>query len=75
MPRATSSVGIGRQVKRETALVSYNDLDATLTGKINDTPPSFEYDTPVSNCLCEFIDAWNIAGFRCQAGMRISRVY
>ena len=43
MPRAASSVGIGRRVKRETALVSCNDLDATLTGNINDTPPSFEY--------------------------------
>ena len=26
MPRAASSVDIGRRVKRETALVSYNDL-------------------------------------------------
>ena len=26
MPRAASSVGVGRRVKRETALVSYNDL-------------------------------------------------
>ena len=43
MPRAASSVGVGRRVKRETALVSYNDLDATLTGNINGTPPSFEY--------------------------------
>ena len=59
MLRATSNVGIGRRVKRETALVSYNDLDATLTGNINDTPPSFEYDTPVCNCLREFIDVWN----------------
>ena len=54
MPRAASSVGVERRVKRETALVSYNDLDATLTGNINDTPPSFEYDTPVSNCVREF---------------------
>jgi len=37
MPQAASSVGVGRQVKRETALVSYNDLVATLTGCINDT--------------------------------------
>ena len=28
MPRAASSVGIRRRVKRETALVSYNDLKA-----------------------------------------------
>ena len=28
MPRAASSVGVGRRVKRETALVSYNDLNA-----------------------------------------------
>ena len=42
MPRAAGSVGVGRRVKRETALVSYNDLDATLTGNINDTLPSFE---------------------------------
>ena len=39
MPRATSSVGVRRRVKRETAPVSYNDLDATLTGNINDTRP------------------------------------
>ena len=43
MPRAASSVCVGRRVKRETVLVSYNDLDASLTGNINDTPPSFEY--------------------------------
>ena len=43
-PRAASSVGIGRRAKRETVLVSYNDLDATLTGRIIDTltpTPSF----------------------------------
>ena len=34
---AASSVGVGRRAKRETALVSYNDLDATLTGRINHT--------------------------------------
>ena len=28
MPRAAGGVGVGRRVKRETALVSYNDLDA-----------------------------------------------
>ena len=33
-PRAASSVGVGKRAKRETALVSYNDLDATLTGRI-----------------------------------------
>ena len=33
-PRAASSVGVGRRAKRETSLVSYNDLDATLTGRI-----------------------------------------
>ena len=32
MPRAASSVGVGRRVKRETALASYNDLDARHTG-------------------------------------------
>ena len=32
MPRAISSVGVGRQVKRETALVSYNDLNAQHSG-------------------------------------------
>ena len=32
MPRAASSVGVGRRVKRETALVSYNDLDARYSG-------------------------------------------
>ena len=41
MPRAASSVGVGRRVKRETALVSYNDLDAALTGNINDTSAHF----------------------------------
>ena len=51
-PRAVSSMGVGRRAKRETALVSYNDLDATLTGRIIHTltpTPSFEYDTPVLN--------------------------
>ena len=32
MPRAASSVGVGRRVKRETALVSYNDLKARHSG-------------------------------------------
>ena len=32
MPRAASSVGVGRRVKRETALVSYNDLDTRHSG-------------------------------------------
>ena len=41
MPQAPSRVGVGRLVKRETALVSYNDLDATLTGNINDTSALF----------------------------------
>ena len=45
-------MGVGRRAKRETALVSYHDLDATLTGHIIHTltpTPGFEYDTPVSN--------------------------
>ena len=39
MPRAASSAGVGKPAKREAALVSYNDLDldATSTGRINDT--------------------------------------
>ena len=41
MPRAACSVDVGRRAKRETALVSYNDLDATLTGNINDTSALF----------------------------------
>ena len=32
MPRAASSVGVERRVKRETALVSYNDLNARQSG-------------------------------------------
>ena len=32
MPPAASSVGVGRRVKRETALVSYNDLNARHSG-------------------------------------------
>ena len=32
VPRAASSMGIGRRAKRETALVSYNDLDAQHSG-------------------------------------------
>ena len=32
MPRAASSVGVERRVKRETALVSFNDLDARHSG-------------------------------------------
>ena len=35
MPPAASSVGVKRGAKRETALVSYIDLDATMTGNIN----------------------------------------
>ena len=35
--------------KRDCRLVSYNGLDATLTGRIN--------DTLVSNVLCESIEA------------------
>jgi len=62
-PRAASSAGAGRQAKRETALVSYNDLDATLTGHIKDTSTHMtlqchiEYDTPVSNFFHESIKA------------------
>ena len=41
MPQAASSVGVGRRAKRETPLVSYNNLDATLTGRINDTSALF----------------------------------
>ena len=51
-PRAASSAGVGRRAKRETALVSYNDLDANLKGHIICTltpTPNFEYDIPVSN--------------------------
>ena len=32
MPRDASSAGVGKQAKRETALVSYNDLDAWHSG-------------------------------------------
>ena len=32
MPRAASSVGVGRRVKRETALVSYNDWVSVKCG-------------------------------------------
>ena len=32
MPRAASSVGVGRRVKRETAVVAYNDLKARHSG-------------------------------------------
>ena len=39
-PRAVSGTGVGRQVKRETALVSYNDLDAgTLVTEYVDRLP------------------------------------
>ena len=38
LPGAASSVGVRRQDKRKTALISYKDLDASLTGRINDTP-------------------------------------
>ena len=51
-PRAVSSAGVGRRVKRKPVLVSYNDLDAALTGHIIYTltpTPSFEYDNPGSN--------------------------
>ena len=62
-PRAASSAGVGRRAKRETALVSYNDLDATLTGRIMCTlppTPNFEYDIPVSN------DFSQVTGFICK---------
>ena len=41
--RLARSAGVGRRAKREseTALVSYNDLDATLIGRINDTSALF----------------------------------
>ena len=32
MPRGASSTGVGKRAKRETALVSYNDLDARHSG-------------------------------------------
>ena len=32
MPRAARSVGVGRRAKRETELVSYNDLKARCSG-------------------------------------------
>ena len=42
MLQAASSVGIRIQAERETPLAaSYNDLDATLTGHINDTSALF----------------------------------
>ena len=43
MPRAANSVDVGRRVKKETAVVLYNDLDATLTGNISDTAIAFEF--------------------------------
>ena len=53
--------------KRETVLVSYNDLDATLTGSIMlcfsdrvvsmTPPPCFEYDTLVCNFLPKIMEA------------------
>ena len=41
--RLASSAGVGKRAKgeSETALVSYNDLDATLIGRINDTSALF----------------------------------
>ena len=41
MPLAASNTGIGRRAKRETTLVSYHDLDGTLTCDINDTSALF----------------------------------
>ena len=37
MPQAASSMGAGKQARRETALVSSNVLDGTLTCHIRDT--------------------------------------
>lgn len=56
---ATNSTSVGRQTKRESAMVSYmyNILDATLAGYINDTSTFFEHDTLVSILLCESIKA------------------
>ena len=52
-PPAASRAGVGRRVKRETALVSYNDLDATLTGRIMCTLTP----TPILNMIfqCQLI--------------------
>jgi len=63
--RPASSAGIRRRAKRETALVSYNDLHATLTGHITctSTPtPNFEYDTPVST---NFLQETEVSFARC----------
>ena len=49
-----------RRAKRESAPVLYNDLDATLTGRIIYSltrTSSFEYDTPVSNYFSREIEA------------------
>ena len=59
-PRSASSAGVRRRAKIETALVLYNDLDATLTGRIMCTltpTPNSEYDIPVSNYFSHLQDA------------------
>ena len=47
-----------RKMSKETALVSYNELNVTLTGRINDSYSLFcIFDIPMSNFLRESIEA------------------
>jgi len=52
---AMSSAGIGRQAKRETAMVLHNVSDALWQVVSITPPPIFEYDIPVSKFFCESI--------------------
>ena len=58
MPRGTSSMGVGRRAKRETALDSYNDLDATLTGDINHTSVLFFFCVNLLKLYLVRCDEW-----------------
>lgn len=57
MPRTTSSMGVERQVKRETAKVLYNILELLRLVVSMTSQHFFEYDTPLSNFLCKSIKA------------------
>ena len=56
-PQAASSAGVGREEKRETAMVLYSNSVA-LASVI--CPPGFKYHTPVSNVFREWIEAVSV---------------
>ena len=65
MPRGASSADVGKRAKRETALVSYNDLDARHSGDGEILLVGLRsYDAHLSvtgfSCNCRFIKSYQI---------------